>query len=251
VASRDQMVAFLRELLQSPGFEDYGPNGLQVPGTETVEVVATGVSANREFFDKAIAAGAHMVVCHHGLFLHSQPRLIDAHLKARLKPLFDNDVSLVAYHLPLDAHPEVGNNALICDKLGLERKEPFGVVRGNHIGWVGECAGFSFEGLRQRCREIFGTDPLAFSSGPELVQRIGVVSGSGASTIAEAEALGVDALLTGEPSEPVMAQAKEAGMHFLAAGHYATEIFGVKRLGELLSERFSIRHVFVDVFNPV
>jgi dinuclear metal center YbgI/SA1388 family protein len=245
------MVGFLTELLQSSGFEDYGPNGLQVPGTDTVEVVATGVSANKEFFDQAIASGADMLLCHHGLFLHSQPRLIDARLKARLKPLFDGDVSLVAYHLPLDAHPEVGNNAIICDRLGLERREPFGVVRGNYIGWVGQCAGLSFDRLCELCRETFGTDPLSFASGPELIQRVGVVSGSGASTIAEAEALGVDALLTGEPSEPVMAEATEAGMHFLAAGHYATETFGIKRLGELLSERFSVRHVFVDVFNPV
>ena len=260
VAARDEIIAFLDELLDAGAFDDYGPNGLQVAGPEEVSVVVTGVSAHLELFDRAAALRAQLVLCHHGLFWNKQPAVIDERRKARLKVLFDADMSLAAYHLPLDAHPEVGNNALICERLGLERGEPFGSAGGRPIGFVGHApdGGLPASELFDRCVAAFSMrgegwerQPLFYGDGPETVRTVAIVSGGGAGMLADAAAAGLDAFVTGEPSEPAMADAREAGIHFVAAGHYATETFGVRRLGELLAERFRVEHRFVEVPNPV
>jgi dinuclear metal center YbgI/SA1388 family protein len=252
VNRRDELIAFLDDLLDSQGRPDYGPNGLQVPGAEEVELVVTGVSAHRELFEQAAAAGAQLVLCHHGMFWGEEAGPITEQLKARLKLLFDNDISLAAYHLPLDAHPEVGNNALICEGLGLERQAPFGEAKGAPIGCVGTAADpLSIDELVERSAALFGSPPLVFDSGPAEIRRVGIVSGGGSSILDEAIALGLDAFVTGEPTEHVMADAREGGIHFLAAGHYASETFGIRRLGDLLAERFDVEHRFVEVPNPI
>jgi dinuclear metal center YbgI/SA1388 family protein len=252
VAERNQIIAFLDALLEPASFEDYGPNGLQVPGAEEVGVVVTGVSAHRELFERAAESGAQMVLCHHGILWGGAPLRVTEQMKARLRDLFEADLSLVAYHLPLDAHPEVGNNALVCDLLGLERSEPFGAHKGREIGWVGRSAeGVPLAELVERCRTGLGQEPLVFDAGPDPVHSVGIVTGGGASSLGEAVAAGLDAFLTGEPAEPAMADAREGGVHFIAAGHYATETVGVRRLGELLEERFGVEHRFVEVPNPV
>ena len=246
------IVAYLDELLESANFPDYGPNGLQVPGLEDVTTLATGVSAHRLLFEGAAEAGAQLVIAHHGLFWDFHPRSISPTMKERLRVLFENDIALASYHLPLDAHPEVGNNALICAALGLDRAEPFGRHRGRSVGFIGRSAeGIPFDDLRRRCVEVFGQEPFAWDSGPELVRSVGVVSGAAASSFGEAIAMGLDAFLTGEPAEHVMADALESGTHFIAAGHYATETFGVRRLGELLEERFGVQHHFISAPNPI
>jgi dinuclear metal center YbgI/SA1388 family protein len=252
MAQLTELIGYLDELLSPGDFDDYGPNGLQVPGPERVDAIATGVSAHRELFEGAAEAGAQLVIAHHGLFWDFHPRSLSPTMKERLRLLFDNEIALAGYHLPLDAHPEVGNNALICAALGLERSEPFAEHRGRSIGYVGRSAeGIPFEELRARCAEVFGQEPFAWDSGPELVRSVGVVSGGAASSFGEALALGLDAFLTGEPAEHVMADARESGTHFLAAGHYATETLGVRRLGELLAEEFGVEHRFVAAPNPV
>jgi dinuclear metal center YbgI/SA1388 family protein len=252
VAARDELISFLDQLLDAPSFDDYGPNGLQVVGREEVRRVATGVSAHRELFERAAEAEADMVVCHHGLFWGSDPITIDERMKGRLLPLFRADISLAAYHLPLDAHPEVGNNALICEELGLRRGEAFGEARGRAIGFVGEADGsLELDELAGRCRSAFGRDPLVFPGDGRAIGRVGVVSGGGGSSLGAAIRLGLDAFLTGEPEEPAMADARESGVAFLACGHYATETFGVRRLGKLLAERFGVDHAFIEIPNPV
>jgi dinuclear metal center YbgI/SA1388 family protein len=252
VVARDAIIAYLDQLLEPASFDDYGPNGLQVPGAPEVSLVATGVSAHRELFEAAAQAGAGLVLCHHGILWDSQPREITPALKGRLAALFGSDMSLAAYHLPLDAHPEVGNNALICSELGLERSESFGAHKGRDIGWVGRAEdGVPFAELVERCRRAFGQEPFAWDAGPELVRSVGVLSGGGASSFGEAISLGLDAFLTGEPAEPAMADAREGGVHFIAAGHYATETFGVRRLGELLEQEFGVEHRFLEVRNPI
>jgi dinuclear metal center YbgI/SA1388 family protein len=252
VAARDELIAFLDDLLDAGSFDDYGPNGLQVTGRDQVERVVTGVSAHRELFDRAAEAGADMVVCHHGLFWGSAPTTIDARMKGRLAPLFDADMSLAAYHLPLDAHPEVGNNALICGELGLRRGDPFGEARGRPIGFVGHAEEpLALEALAERCCSVFGRDPLVFTGDGRTVRRVGIVSGGGGSSLHDAIRLGLDAFVTGEPEEPAMADARESGVAYLACGHYATETFGVRRLGELLAERFGVDQRFIEVPNPV
>src|SRR5919107_2224535 len=247
------IVSALDELLEPASFADLGPNGLQVPGGREVRRVVTGVSAQRALIDRAIELGAELLLVHHGLFWDFHPTGLTPVLAERLRPLFKHDVALAAYHLPLDAHPELGNNAILADRLGCERHEPFHKFRGRSIGRAGTFGGDGIPAaeLFTRVREVTGREPSVFDGGPERVRRIGIVSGSAAEALPEAIALGLDAFLTGEPREHVMADARELGIHFIAAGHYATETFGVRALGDWLAGRFGLEDVFVDVPNPV
>jgi dinuclear metal center YbgI/SA1388 family protein len=247
------IISALDELLDPGAFRDLGPNGLQVPGPEEVRTVVTGVSAQRELVERAVAAGAQLVLVHHGLFWEFLPTGLSPVLAERLRPLFRHDVALAAYHLPLDAHPEVGNNAILAERIGCERHEAFGTYRGQAIGRAGTFAGDGIPAgeLFERVRKVTARAPTIFDAGPERVRRIGIVSGSGADALPEAIALGLDAFLTGEPREHVMADAREAGIHFIAAGHYATETFGVRALGDWLARRFGVEHLWVDIPNPV
>jgi dinuclear metal center YbgI/SA1388 family protein len=247
------IITALDERLSPGDFQDLGPNGLQVPGAGEVSKVVTGVSAQRALIERAVSEQAQLVLVHHGLFWDFMPTGLTPVLAERLRPLFKHDVALAAYHLPLDAHPEIGNNAILAERLGCERHEPFGTYRAQAIGRAGTFAGEGIPAadLFARVREVTARVPTVFDAGPERVRRIGIVSGAGADTLPEAIALGLDALLTGEPREHVMADAREAGIHFIAAGHYATETFGVRALGDWLAGRFGIEHVWVDIPNPV
>jgi dinuclear metal center YbgI/SA1388 family protein len=242
-----ELTRFLDELLTPEAFDDLGPNGLQVPGAAAVERVVTGVTAQRALFERAVAERAQLVLVHHGLFWSFDPIGLTPLLAERLRPLFKHDIALAAYHLPLDAHAEVGNNALLADALGASRHVAFADVgRGAEFAEPVPAAE-----LFARVATATGREPLVFDAGPPEVRRIAIVSGGAASRLGAAIAAGYDAFLTGEPKENVMADAREAGIHFIAAGHYATETFGVRRLGDLLAERFGIEHVWVDIPNPV
>jgi dinuclear metal center YbgI/SA1388 family protein len=249
----DNIVAYLDELLSPASFHDYGPNGLQVPGPDEIQTIVTGVSASAELFERAAERGADLVLVHHGLFWTGAPLALTASAKRRLQVLFEHDMALAAYHLPLDAHPEVGNNALLAAGLGCASHAPFAMHRGSAIGVAGRFDGDGIPAgeLVARAERLTGREPLAFLAGPEQVRTIAIVSGAGADYLADAVGAGYDAFLTGEPTERVMTHAQEEGIHFLAAGHYATETLGVRRLGELLAARFAIRHEFVDVPNPI
>jgi dinuclear metal center YbgI/SA1388 family protein len=253
MAQIDQLIGALDELLQPAAFQDLGPNGLQVPGAREVTHVITGVSAQRELSERAAERRAQLVLVHHGLFWDFQPTGLTPLLAERLRPLFKHDINLAAYHLPLDAHATLGNNALLARALGCETHEPFGIYRGTAIGRAGRFRGdgLSAEELRARVREATEREPLLLGAGPARIRTIGIVSGSAADTMHEAAAQGLDAFLTGEPREHIFAEACELGIHFVAAGHYATETFGVRALGDLLAERFGIEHTFVDIANPV
>jgi dinuclear metal center YbgI/SA1388 family protein len=248
-----EILAELTRLLEPARFSDYCLNGLQVPGPATVATIATGVSAHAELFALAAAEQADLVLVHHGLFWGSDLQAIDATLKRRLQILFDADMALAAYHLPLDAHPVHGNNALLAHALGAEHLEPFALHRGEPIGFVATLPGEGVPAteLFARVGTVTAREPLVFDEGPEWIRRLGIVSGAGADHLPEALAAGADALLTGEVSERTMASARELGLHVIAGGHYATETFGVKSLGEHLAERFQLRHVFLEVPNPV
>jgi dinuclear metal center YbgI/SA1388 family protein len=285
-ARLSDIIAELDRLLEPSRFHDYCPNGLQVPGAEEVTTVATGVTAHLELFERARSERAELVLAHHGIFWGTAPGPIDAAMARRLKLLFEADMSLAAYHLPLDAHPELGNNALLSRALGATGAlEPFADHQGHAIGFIAQLdrdrdrtteddrsaasapqASFASEPqaplasdpegvlaseLFARVHELTSREPLVFDAGPQRVRRLAIVSGAGASYLDDAILAGADAFLTGEPAERVMAQAREARIHFIAAGHYATETFGVKRLGDHLAQRFGLRHVFIDVPNPV
>ncbi len=250
------VLAELDDMLQPARFDDYCINGLQVPGAENIVTLATGVSANVKLFEKAAAEGAELLLVHHGLFWNPGVKAIDPQLARRLRILFDSSIALAAYHLPLDAHPEVGNNALLAHALGAEPGRPIEPFAQHHTQTIGFIATFPGDGLTatelfQRVHTTTAREPLVFDFGPDTVRRLAIVSGAGADYLDEAAATGADGLLTGEVPERAMAHAHELGLHLIAAGHYATETFGVKRLGEHLAERFCLRHVFLDVPNPI
>jgi dinuclear metal center YbgI/SA1388 family protein len=253
MVARDEIIAFCDELLDSGSFDDYGPNGLQVPGAQEVSKVATGVSANLELLEAVVLSGAQLVLTHHGLLWGTELTPLSAPMAARLRALLCAEVSLASYHLPLDAHPEIGNNALLCEALGLAADQrPFGQAKGSAVGLIGRASEpIDLAELRRRLTDAVGREPLVFDAGPERISTVGIVTGGGAFAIHEAGPLGLDALVTGEPTEPVMGEAREYGVHFLAGGHYATETFGIRRLGELVAERFSVEHEFIDVPNPI
>ena len=242
----NDLIGHLDALLNPSAFDDYGPNGLQVPGTDLIRTVVTGVSASVDLFERAAEHDADLVLVHHGLFWgESGP--VDEQLKRRLKLLFDHDMALAAYHLPLDAHMEVGNNALLAQAIGATEPEPF-----VGIGVRARLPQITPQELYARVRDATrGREPLAFLAGPDPVATIGIVSGGAAKHLDDAIAAGLDAFVTGEPREPAMNDAREARIHFLAAGHYATETFGVRALGERLAAEFGIRHVFADIPNPI
>jgi dinuclear metal center YbgI/SA1388 family protein len=244
-----QIVDHLDRLLAIGDFHDYGPNGLQVPGATEIQTVVTGVSANGPLIDAAVSKDADLVLVHHGLYWRGDPQEITPILHRRLKPLFLNDVALAAYHLPLDAHPQHGNNALLAQALGGEDPQPFAEI-GIRVTFPGE--GITIDELSARAtRAVGGRAPLVVAAGPPRIRTLGVVTGAATDHIADAITLGLDAFLTGEPAERGFSIATDAGIHFLAAGHHATETFGVKALGAILAAEFGVTHHFVDVENPI
>jgi dinuclear metal center YbgI/SA1388 family protein len=252
VAARAEIVSFADELLEIERFDDYGPNGLQVPGGSEVGKVVSGVSASLALIEAALERDADLLIAHHGLFWEFHPRALSEAMAARLRPALAAGLSIAGYHLPLDAHPEIGNNALLCERLGFAAQERFAAARGNPIGVVGATPeGVPADELVGRVTALLDREPLVLGAGPETVRRVGFVSGAGASFVHEAVDLGLDALITGEPAEHVTADAREGGIHFLAAGHHATERLGIARLGELLGERFGVAHEFIEIANPV
>ncbi len=252
-APLSEILAALDRLLEPGRFDDYCVNGLQVPGPATIERLATGVSANLALFERAAAEHADLLLVHHGLFWGNGVAAIDEALGRRLRILFENDIALAAEHLPLDAHPQFGNNALLARELGGWGDEPFALHRGQAIGFLTHLGeeGVPIDELLARVAHVTGRDPQLLGAGPEQIRRLAIVSGAGADHLQEARQAGADALLTGEVSERSPATASEAGLYLIAAGHHATETLGVRHLGEHLAERYGLAHVFIDVPNPV
>jgi dinuclear metal center YbgI/SA1388 family protein len=247
VASRDEIVAYANDYLELASYPDYGPMGLQVAGAEEVSKLACGVSASRELFERAAAADAQLLLVHHGLFWDRDPRIVDAAMRGRLEALFRADLNLAAYHLALDAHASVGNNALLARSFGVIPEQRFA-----EVGFGGPLEEpCSIEELTDRVERELGRRPLTFPSGPARIERMAICSGGAAGYLRTAADEGYDCYLTGEPGEPSMATAEERGVHFVAAGHYATETGGVQALAALLARHFGLEWEFLDVPNPV
>ena len=247
--SRDDLIAFLDAKLAISGFPDYGPMGLQVIGSHSVDHVITAVSASLSLFQEAARSGAQLVVVHHGLFWDRESRVVDRVMRGRLRTLFDADISLAAYHLALDAHETLGNNAGIVRALGLESEcTPFALSNGRPIGQVAHTSDpLTPDELIERVRIEIGQPNATFMYGPAVIRRIAVCSGGGTGYLREASALGSDALITGDMSEPSEMLARELGIHFIAAGHYATEVFGVRALADLLRNEKDCDATFVHL----
>lgn len=253
-ASTSEVIEFIDDLLGDYALPDFAPNGLQVPGPDKVQRVATGVSAHGPLIDAAAEAKADLLLVHHGLFWKGQPLEITPIQRRRLAPLFEYRIALAAYHLPLDAHPAHGNNALLANALRVEQQSPFGSFEGGHLGVQGVFpGGISAAELSDRVRTATGgREPLVISPDPDApIGSIGIVSGAASDYMLEAIDLGLDAFLTGEPSERAFGNALDGPITYVAAGHHATETFGVKRLGELLAQRFGIEHIALDIDNPI
>ncbi len=246
---RDDLIAFLDATLDVAAFPDYGPMGLQVVGSERVERVVTAVSSSLALFGQAARAGAQLVVVHHGLFWDRDSRVVNRVMRERLRALFDADITLAAYHLALDAHDSLGNNARIVDALGLEPEPtPFAASGGRSIGKIGRSPQpLTPTALVERVNAAIGRPHATFMHGPSAIERVAVCSGGGASFIQEAQALGADAMLTGDMAEPAEMLAHELGIHFIAAGHYATEVFGVRALADLIAGERDCEATFLDL----
>jgi dinuclear metal center YbgI/SA1388 family protein len=244
---RDEILAFADELLDLAAYPDYGPMGLQVAGSHDVERIACGVSASLELFERTARAGAQLLLVHHGLLWDRDSRVIDDAFRRRLEALFDGDITLATYHLALDAHPEVGNNALLARSLGIDPVDRFADI--GFGGPLDEPAGI--EEFAARVQRELGAEPLVFAHGPERIERAAVVTGAAGRYLADAAREGYDLFLTGEPNEPSLHTARELGIHFVAGGHYATERIGIQALARTLAEKFDLDWEFIELPNPV
>ena len=247
MARRDEILDYAATLLDLDAHPDFGPMGMQVEGSPQVTKIACGVSASLELFQRAASMKAELLIVHHGLFWDNEPRRLDRRMRKRLQALFDADLTLAAYPLALDAHPEIGNNVLLAKELGIDPQERFA-----EIGFGGPLKPPPDpERFVGRVREKLGREPLVFPHGPPRIRRAAVVTGRGGRYFAEAAAAGYDLFLTGEAEEPSLHLARELGVHFVAAGHYATERLGVQSLASRLAEKFSVEHEFIELGNPV
>ncbi|MBN2800092.1 MAG: Nif3-like dinuclear metal center hexameric protein [Deltaproteobacteria bacterium] len=242
---RDELVQWMNALLSVEAIGDVSLNGLQVEGRDEVTKVAVAVDACQHTLDAAVEAGAHMLIVHHGLFWGASERVVGP-LARRLRSALCGGLNLYAAHLPLDVHPEVGNNAALARLIGLRDRSPFGGYHGVDIGFWGEVDPIPAQALAQRVGEALSGPIHLLPFGPAEVRRVGIVSGGGDYAIDEALSLGLDLLLTGEVLHQRYFLAEEGGLHVLAAGHYATETTGVRALGRLLAERHGLEVAFID-----
>jgi len=252
MAKRDEITKFCNEHLAIDKFADMCPNGMQFVGKEEVQKIVTGVSMSRDLCAAAVEQGADLILVHHGEFWEGSSQRVDKVRKGRLKVLFEHDISLLAYHLPLDAHREVGNNAMLCQKMGFELlAEDFGEYKGMIIGTVGKHTGLPREEFVEKLDEMLGTRSLVLGFGPDTLKKVGFVSGGGASELSEAIVKDLDTFVTGESKESTYHRAKEAEINLIYAHHYNSEKLGVQALGALLADKFKIEVEFIDVPCPL
>ena len=242
---------YLNDYLKVSEFTDLCPNGLQVSGSDKISKIITGVSASVALFEEAISEQADAVIVHHGIIWNFERPLYKGGYRERIRLLLNNNLNLFAYHLPLDAHPEVGNNILLCNALKLTDVKPFGNDKGQYIGMQGSCEPVISSAFFESIRNLVGRDLTLFPHGPELISSVGIISGGAQKYITQAVSEGLDAFITGEVSEHIMHYAQEEHIHFISAGHYATERFGIIALGDLIAQQFDVQVKFVDIPNPV
>ena len=249
---RDELVSYLQEYLVCDDFKDYAPNGLQIEGAATIQTLCTAVTASQAVIDKAAAMQADALLVHHGYFWRGETPQITGTKYKRISQLISNNMNLLAYHLPLDCHPTLGNNACLGKLFDLDiiRMHPAGQIP--NLLWSGvlnkSISAKAFSGLIEKKLK---REPLHVAGINKPIHRIAWCSGAAEDYIEEASQLGVDAYLSGEISERTFYQAKELGLHYFACGHHATERLGIQALGEHLSERYGLSHQFIDSENPV
>ena len=251
MTERAQLLQSFNTLLQPERFRDYGPNGLQVEGRAQVHKIVSGVSASRALIEAAIAAQAEAIFVHHGLFWRSQDGCVTGWMKQHLALLLAHDINLFAYHLPLDAHAELGNNAQLGLKLGLLASERFGEQELGFMGARLQAGGFESAGALAQHIELQLQRPVALVNGTaRAIHRIAWCSGGAQGYFEAAIAAGAEAFITGEISEPQAHYAREMGVAYLACGHHATERFGAPAVAAHVAAQLGLEHQFVDIDNP-
>lgn len=244
----DKIVTHLDKTLKFDQFTDGSNNGLQVANSSEVTRIACGVDASLEFFEAAHAAGANMVICHHGISWGDSLKYITDLNYKRISYLMEHDIALYAAHLPLDAHPRYGNNAQICKALGLQAITPFGQYGGTTIGFAGKLSKtMPYSKFKQQVEKVMQNKLQTMDFGKKTINSVAVISGSTAAEIADAGQGGIDVYLSGEPTLQGYNLAKEYGINAIFAGHYATEVFGVKALGKMLTTKFKLKAEFIDL----
>ena len=241
----------LKELLKPEDFVDFCPNGIQIEGKDEIERIVTGVTASRALVEAAIKDKADLILVHHGYFWKGEDKAITGLKKARIQLLLRNDISLCAYHLPLDAHPELGNNAQLAIVLGINQQNPLDIAKKHPIVFSGELAiPQSFHEFQSRVESELRREPFSIEGRSKEIKSLAWCTGAAQNFIDLAVDAGVDAYLTGEVSEQTVHVARESGLHFFAAGHHATERYGVQALGDYLARKHSLSHTFIDIPNP-
>lgn len=246
------LVSELAALLDVRQFNDYCPNGLQVEGRPDVRRIITAVTASQAAIDAAIEKKADILLVHHGYFWRGEEPILTGMKRRRIKSLLDHDITLLAYHLPLDAHPVLGNNAQLGKLLGWETVEPLSLHNNKPMGLVADLKEpITSQALADRLRDRLQRDAMLIAGGPEKIRRVAWCTGGAQSYIHHALNAGADAFISGEISEQTTHIARESGIHYFAAGHHATERYGVQALGQWLVERFGVEHEYVEIDNPV
>ena len=245
----NELTDYTGQILQIERFRDYCPNGLQVEGRSEVRKIVSGVTASMALLEAAHAAKADMVLVHHGYFWRNEDARVVGIKRARLKFLLEHELNLVAYHLPLDAHVEFGNNAQLGRVMGVTID-----------GWAGEPSIVAhgalpsvmpLKGLGEYLSQVLHRAPLLIGDLDKPIRRIAWCTGAAQDYLELALSLDVDAFISGEVSEQTVHLARESGVAYIAAGHHATERYGVRALGEHLASRFNLEHCFIDIDNPV
>ena len=246
---RNELENYLNQLLDITRFQDYCPNGLQVEGREDIHKIVTGVTASLQLLDAAAANSADAVIVHHGYFWHGEDACITGMKNRRIAMLITNNINLFAYHLPLDIHTELGNNTQLAKRLGFIETGRFGE---QDIAAHGELTeSMPLGTLSEKISLALARKPLIIGNPEQSIKRIAWCTGAAQSYFEAAIALGIDAYITGEISEQTVHAARESGVAFIAAGHHATERYGIQTLGEHLAQKFGIQHQFIDIDNPV
>ncbi|RYV01691.1 Nif3-like dinuclear metal center hexameric protein [Shewanella sp. OPT22] len=249
--TRNDLLSYLNDYLMVSKYRDYAPNGLQVEGTAQIKKIVTGVTASQALIDAAIAEKADALLVHHGYFWKGEPQQIIGMKQRRIKALLLNDINLMGYHLPLDGHPEVGNNIQLGEKLGLENIRCVEGVEQDLI-WQGETSKpVSAVEFSTLLSNVLQREPMHMGDDSKLISKVTWCTGGAQDYLDVAVGLGVDAFISGEVSERTYHNAIEQGVHYFAAGHHATERYGIEALGNHLQEKFGLHHQFIDINNPV
>ncbi len=247
-----ELVRYCEDLLDVGLFRDYCPNGLQVEGTQQIKKIVSGVTASQSLLDEAVAMQADLILVHHGYFWKGENERVVGIKKQRLSTLLSNDISLLAFHLPLDAHAELGNNAQLAKKMNWHVLSGLDGELGRAIGMVGELTeAQSADQFAAEMSQVLNRSVQHIQGIRRPIKKIAWCTGAAQNYIEKALELGVDAYISGEISEQTVHIAREAGIDYFAAGHHATERYGVQALGEHLAKRFGVEHCYVEIDNPV